>query len=396
MSKSKTRTGRYVLILALLVLLGIGVLAWRERSTLLAWFHISLLIHADDHNRADRADRVAQLGADAVPGLLAALHQDQPIGCFNVRAGLAALVRPGGPLGEAGTSELLATLAQDFKRFSRPGQRQVLEMVTDWLHADPDNGASRGLLLTADRLLAAVLNAGAAEVQLAGLELCLVLVEQTPGTEVPSSGRELVRVCLQSSDPDVRVSAIQVGLQAGMDLLETIAGLLHDPAARVRRAALVAVGPTGQDDKGVEDEVLLPCLHDPDPEVRQLCEAVLRGRGRGPEHLELARLLTDPQPAQRMRVLEQMGRAPDLDPNLWLRRISSDPAPSVRAAAIRVMGQQTTVDLTDRLEQMARSDPSPTVCYLAGFYLKVARSLQAGQEVGAMGESPAEGSGSGN
>ena len=31
--------------------------------------------------------------------------------------------------------------------------------------------------------------------------------------------------------------------------------------------------------------------------------------------------------------------------------------------------QQTLIDLSDRIDQMARSDPSPTVCQLAQFYL---------------------------
>ena len=70
-------------------------------------------------------------------------------------------------------------------------------------------------------------------------------------------------------------------------------------------------------------------------------------------------------------------RARDLDASVWLRRLSQDPAPAVRAAAVRVMGQQRIVDLTDRLEQMAHSDPSPTVSYLASFYLKIAREIQA-------------------
>ncbi len=134
----------------------------------------------------------------------------------------------------------------------------------------------------------------------------------------------------------------------------------------VRRAALLAVGPARD---VIHDDQLLPCLHDPDPEVRRLCEIALSGRGLRPEYLELGRLLTDPRPAARLRVLDHLAGSTELDPGLWLRRLSHDPSPSVRVAAMRAMTQQHFVDLSDRIDQMARTDPSPTVCQLAQFYL---------------------------
>jgi HEAT repeat protein len=170
----------------------------------------------------------------------------------------------------------------------------------------------------------------------------------------------------------VRLHGIRLALRPGVELLEPVAGLLGDHSVEVRRAAILAVGPA---DKAVLDETLLPCLRDPDPEVRRLCEAALRGRGLNDDHLRLSRLLIDPQPAVRLQVLDHLGRTTDLEPGIWLRRLSHDPAPSVRAAAARVMGQQHLLDLTDRLDQMARSDPSPSVSYLAQFYLKNARKV---------------------
>ena len=59
---------------------------------------------------------------------------------------------------------------------------------------------------------------------------------------------------------------------------------------------------------------------------------------------------------------------PELDAAVWLRRLSHDPAPSVRAAAARAV-YEWGVDLTDRLEQMVRSDPSATVVAQARYYL---------------------------
>jgi hypothetical protein len=139
----------------------------------------------------------------------------------------------------------------------------------------------------------------------------------------------------------------------------------------VRRAVLVAVGPA---DQVVRDEGLLPCLHDADPEVRRLTEAALRGRGLRPEHLELGRLLTHPDHHMRVRVLDHLREAPDLDPGLWLRRLSHDRKPSVRAAALRVMSNLTVIDLSDRIDQMAHSDPNPSVAQLARFYLSQKRN----------------------
>lgn len=383
MITSHQRNGRYVLGLVFLVLLGLGVVVWLERTTLLAWFQVRMLAQANEANREDRAARVAGLGEAAVPGLLECLHRDQVTVCQNARAGLAALVHPDGHFSESQAADLLARLGREFGHFSPTGQQQVLEMTAEWFQNDPAAAAVPGLLTASGRLLTAALGASDSEVLAAGLRLCQVLIEQPQGSEVLNTGRELVRAALQAKEPEVRVQAIQVGLHPGMDLLETVAGLLQDPVVQVRRVAILAVGPADSAGrKAVLDEVLLPGLGDPDPEVRRLTEAALRSRGLGQDHLELARLLIDPHPAQRMRVLDQLRRASDLDPGIWLRRLSQDPAPSVRAAAIRVMGQQTSVDLTDRLEQLAQGDPSPTVCYLAGFYLKMARSLHGGDATG--------------
>jgi hypothetical protein len=44
------------------------------------------------------------------------------------------------------------------------------------------------------------------------------------------------------------------------------------------------------------------------------------------------------------------------------------------------MSQQRVVDLTDRIDQMARSDPSPTVCNLAQYYLQCPRPAATAEE----------------
>ena len=68
-------------------------------------------------------------------------------------------------------------------------------------------------------------------------------------------------------------------------------------------------------------------------------------------------------------MLDQLGEAGDVDPGVWLRRLSHDPSPAVRAAAARVMSGLDHIDLSDRLDQMSRGDPSPSVAQLARYYL---------------------------
>ena len=107
----------------------------------------------------------------------------------------------------------------------------------------------------------------------------------------------------------------------------------------------------------------------PDADVRQLCEMALRGRGLQENHIRMARLMADHQPAVRMQVIDHLRETSDLDPGAWLRRLSHDPAPAVRAAAVRAAANQTQASLVDRIEQMAKNDPSPTVQQVARYYL---------------------------
>jgi hypothetical protein len=210
--------------------------------------------------------------------------------------------------------------------------------------------------------------AGAAhpQVQGAALKVCAAVLAQPEHAEAIRPAQDLVRSALHSPSADNRLVAVRLALNTGMDLLEQVTALLGDPEVDVRRAALLVVGPARE---VVPDECLLPSLHDADPEVRRLCEEALGGRGLRPEYVELGRLLTDPRPSNRLQVLDHLHRSGDLDPGLWLRRLSHDPSPAVRVAAMRAMTQMPYVDLSDRLDQMARSDPSPTVCQLARYYL---------------------------
>jgi hypothetical protein len=151
-----------------------------------------------------------------------------------------------------------------------------------------------------------------------------------------------------------------------IEMHEHVVPLLNDPAPEVRQAAMLAVGPSSE---VLATDDLLRWLHDPDADVRRLCEGALRSRGLHEDHVRLGRLMTDSRAGVRLQVVDCLRESSDLEPGVWLRRLSHDPAPAVRAAAVRAASEQTALDLTDRLEQMAENDPSPTVRQLARHYL---------------------------
>jgi HEAT repeats len=362
---AKSFRGRKILGGFLVALLVAGAaIGWTERTPLLSWLYVQGLVRANEVTLERWTERVAGMGDAVLPDLLEQLANSNPSACANVRDALLRLTsdRNGGV---ARRVRLAARLARDWERFSDAGKACSLEIAAAWFHGEP--AAPAELISACAHLLAASVRDERAEVQANALSLCAALLAQPGGAEAVSPGRVLARACLGNAEAATRVHAIRLALHPGMDLLEEVAPLLSDPTPEVRRAALMAVGPA---DQVVRDETLLPCLHDADAEVRRLCELALRGRGLTPEHIQLGRLLTDPSPVVRLQVLDLLRRTPDLDTGIWLRRLSHDPSPAVRAASMRAMSQQCSVDLTDRIDQMARNDPSPTICMLARYYLK--------------------------
>jgi hypothetical protein len=345
----------------LVLLVGAGAV-WTERVHLRSWYYLRGLAQAGEADRAVWVERIAGLGEPAVEGLLDQLGGEDDRACQNAAAALDHLARGWG-CGDPRTVDLVGREARLFGRMSPAAQASALHGMAGWFH---DGRPAAGLVPACARLLSDSAGVAGPEVLQAALELSAVLLRQPHSSEAVRPARDLARAGLRAESPDNRLLAVRLGLHPGMDLLENIVGLLRDPAVEVRRAAVLAVGPAEQ---VVRDEGLLPSLHDPDPEVRKLTEAALKGRGLRPEHIELGRLLTHPDHRMRVKVLDYLREAHDLDPGLWLRRLSHDPKESVRAAALRKMSHETVIDLTDRIDQMARSDPSPTVAQLAQYYL---------------------------
>ncbi len=337
-----------------LLLITAGV-AWTQRSLLHTWWAVRGLKQASEADRAVWIERVSQLGEPVVMSLVECLVEEGETSWPNIVEALDVLAQ------RDCAESILEQLARPFAKLPLECRAELLRRVLTWATSPP------GLSLAA-KLVEQVCDMPEPSLQEPALQLAQRLV--TSGRAQDGIVRELIQATLRSPSPAVRLAAIRLAVQPQLQMLDSIVGLLRDPSVEVRRAAIVAVGPAEQ---VAREEVLIAGLHDTDEEVRKLTEAALLGRGLQPKHLELARLLTHPLPTTRLQVLDRIrdmldDESDDLDPGVWMRRLSHDPSPAVRAAALRLMSQQTVVDLSDRVEQMARHDPSPTVVQLAQFY----------------------------
>jgi hypothetical protein len=360
--------GRKFLLGGLLaVLLAAGGVVWWQRTPLLAWYYVRGLARAAEGERDTWIERVAQLDDAALPGLLACLRRDDAQGCANARLALAHLAARWGT-DDPRRAALADRLAEGFAARSLPGRLNTLELEEVLLQPCPAAGPPPDETLRAGaRLVGEAARSPDRDVHARALSLGEALLGASQGPEIREVGRELVRVCLHDGAPENEARAVRLARRPEIQLLEQVVPLLNDPAPEVRRAALLAVGDAPA---VIATDDLIQWLHDPDAEVRRLCESALRLARRLPEkHIRLGRLLTDPHPEVRLQVLDCLRRDPDLEPGVWLRRLSHDPDAAVRAAAVRAVAAQDAASLTGRLQQMAQNDPSPTVRQLARYYL---------------------------
>ncbi|HTU91050.1 MAG TPA: hypothetical protein VMF69_13310 [Gemmataceae bacterium] len=363
---------KFLTSVLLVFLFGGGIVVWRERAALLSWFYVYNLAHASSESSRERwVGRVANLGETALPGLFDCLAQTDARVCANAGSALTIMTRSGDEDGTR-SADLALRLAREFDRFSPAGQKQVLALAANWScdgRCQRAASAQVALVSACGDLLGESAAVSDEDVRASALVLCSLLLsragEDRAGKPLDSA-LKLAAAALHSAREDNRLHAVRLSLYPGMaDLWKQVAVLLGDESVQVRRAALVAVSRARD---AVHDDQFLPCLHDPDPEVRRLCEQALIARGLRREYVELGRLLTDPQPAMRLQVLDRLRESTELDCGLWLRRLSHDRSPSVRVAAVRAMTQQSFVDLSDRIDQIAREDRNPTVRQLAHYY----------------------------
>lgn len=350
---------------------GLGV-AWMQRSSLLAWYYVQRLARADDSSCASWVEKTVNLDEAALSGLLGCLHKNEERACLNAQAALACLLEKWGPEHPA-RSVLAEQLAEAFPRLSVFGKQSALELAVTMVPRSRLDPPSAEVLQAGGQMVVRAARVSGRDVRGRGLELVARLLSHAPAVEVVDACRELTRTCLQDGQAENRLRAIDLAAGApGLKLLEQVMALVADPEPRVRQAALKSLR---AERDTLRDEELLRALHDPDADVRRLSENILRGvRGLSEEHVKRGRLLTDRCPTMRLQVLDGLCQAPDLEPGVWLRHLSHDPEPAVRAAAVRAAAEQAVVDLTDRIEQMARDDPSDTVRQMARHYLSCRKS----------------------
>jgi len=371
MALLSARRARLIGLVLALVLLGSGAAAWIQRERLLTWYYLRNLMHATEANAGGCIQRVVAHGEQAVEGLLDCMTHDDPSLCLNART---ALERIGNtlPQGETSWNRVTGQIVEAFPRLSVPGQRGIMAMTAEWLQ--PSAQPSPAAVQFGGRMLSAASALSDDKVRTSALDIAASLMAAQPNGDELVECRSLARCCLKDSDPHNRTRAVHLALYPKLEILSDVAPLVRDPVAEVRHAAILAVGSSRA---VISDERLATALHDTDPEVRRLCEKALLGRGLTRHHIHLARLITDSRPATRLQVLFHLRDDSDLDAAVWLRLLTLDPAESVRLAAARAAAEFPVIELHDRLEQMATSDPNPTVGVWARYYANSLKQRQA-------------------
>jgi len=357
------------------LLVAAGAAAWVGRRPLLTWYDMNGLEKAGDADRALWTDRVAGLGEDAEPAVFACLKRADDAACRNAGAVLErwAVQRRG----DGRAAALAGRMTQVFGDCSAAGRNAILTAAAAWFRPDSPKPTD-ALVSSCARLISQAAEAPDAAAHESALSLSAAALDVVKDSrELPLAARALVRKSLHDDSAATRQRAVQLAVRPDIDAADAAAELLHDPAPEVRRAAVLAVGP--EDEKTLPAKSLLPALHDADPAVRKACEEVLRkDRRLSPLCFKIGWCLCHPDPGQRLNVLDYLQRGAEVEPGVWLRELSHDDSPAVRLAAARVMSQQDVVDLSDRLEQMADGDPSPTVCQIARLYEKWSKAEHDG------------------
>jgi HEAT repeats len=372
MERKSTGRGKK-LLLAVMVLAVAGGVLWWQRLPLLCRYEIYRLSQVEESELPAWVDRVVRLDEAAVPGLIGLLQSQDPQACANATRALSALGKLWGPA-DSRTAALAEQMTSALGSASTPGREAILEWHMAALQALSDKKEGAQLtIMAASSLLPAAAVMEDAGIQVRTLALAELLLARRAG---PSPGlcRDLAIQGLASKKADIRAHAIRLmihqPLAADKELVARIVPLLKDSEPEVRRAAVLAVGLM---EEAIATQDLLPLLQDADAGVRQLCEKALRGRGLGDTHIKLANRITDPRPGERLKVFPLLTDpdAENLDSAVWLMHLSRDSSPAVRAAAIRFAAADAgPTDFRERIQQMAREDPSGTVRQLAEYYLK--------------------------
>lgn len=350
------------------VALILGGLAWWQREPILSWYFVRELGDANESQLESYAQKLAHLGDAAVPRLLDGLRNDDASVCGKMQYALLLMVKKWGHA-DGRSAELVESLHARFNEFSAAGQEKAVQLTTTLLQQEGARPLPPRLTKAAGDFL--TMTEQVSELRPVSLLLLAELVECVQPGQWVDAGRAMTERGLDDARPECKVAALRVLMRAPMRkdraLLEKSLPLLRDRAAMVRRSAVLVLA---VESELAHEDAFLPLLHDDDPEVQFLCENALRKRGLGDDDIRIARMISDRDPAMRMRVLQHLRRVPDVNLDTLLRQLSNDPSKAVRAAAIRAAAEHAHVDLSKRLTEMAASDPEESIRQNARYYLQ--------------------------
>ena len=319
------------------LLVGGGAVAMSWSALKAGWAAKAVGSAGSDEARTEAAAKLVALGEPALPRVIDLFKSDDAAGCLAVASALREAWKdtpPTDPTFAAKCRPILAAAAA----YSDAGKDAVLEIAADAVRC--------------------------------------------PDAEVVALGRAAVRAGLSTTATDTVARAAAVASLPEVGLKAEVVPLLRDERAEVRRAAMMAVGPAVRDEPVIGDEELFPWLHDPDLEVRAVCESALATRGMDGDQIAAARRLTHPEAAERLKLLLDLRWGQDTvrDPGPWLERLSRDADPAVRAGAARV-ACECQLTFAGWLDRLATEDPDGTVRDIAAYYrAKSAEIRQAGFE----------------
>lgn len=107
----------------------------------------------------------------------------------------------------------------------------------------------------------------------------------------------------------------------------------HPEQFTVGRSLHISTSPLRE----LKDIEVMQRLHATDPRVTSDARGELSRRGYRPVHIELARQLTDPSPAVRQRLAENLPGIPSVQALPWLRVLARDDDPEVRLTALSIL-----------------------------------------------------------
>ena len=280
-----------------------------------------------DEERAKWADRLASQDDVGLPKLTECLRSDDPVLCAAA-AGAIERHLNAMPEGDPRAAVLCGHILDTFPSCAEPGRRAVLGLVVGMMK-----------------------RSGAVDVA-----KCRSII--TAGFMMPAA--------------EDRLLAVRLAMHPNVNMRADLVPMLNAPEVEIRRAALFAVGPATDGDAVIGDEELFHWLHDADAGVRKVCYDSLVSRGRSETEIALARRLSHPDSAERLKLLLDLRYDDDVaDPEPWLERLSRDVEPGVRAGAARVaveVAAERQLPAPAWVGRMADADPYPTVRRVAAFY----------------------------